>query len=114
MDLLSHATLQQRGGWDCDGHRLSLGGTSSVALISFLERNPQISRVMLHLDNDAAGITAARTIKAELAANKNFQHIRVTFNPPRGAKDYNDVLLREIISEREHKQPTRQQAGILF
>ena len=43
VDLLSHASLQQRGGWDWDGFRLSLGGTSAVALTAFLERNPNIT-----------------------------------------------------------------------
>jgi len=109
VDLLSHATLQQRDGWDWDGYRLSLGGTSSVALISFLERNPQITRIMLHLDNDAAGVVAARTIKAELSADNRFKHIRVSYNPPHcGAKDYNDFLLRVINMEQEQKQHTKQ------
>jgi len=109
VDLLSHATIQQRNGWDWDGYRLSLGGTSSVALISFLERNPQINRIMLHLDNDAAGVVAARTIKAELSADNRFKHIRVSYNPPHcGAKDYNDFLLRVINMEQEQKQHTKQ------
>jgi len=114
VDLLSHATLQQRNGWDWDGHRLSLGGTSDIALISFLERNPQINRVMLHLDNDTAGLTAARKIKAELAADSRFRRIRISVNPPRGAKDYNELLMQTITREREQKQSCRQQADILF
>ena len=113
-DVLSHATLQQRGGWDWDGHRLSLGGTSPVALISFLERNPQITRVILHLDSDAAGLTAARKIKAQIAADSRFKHIRISINPPRGAKDYNDALLRVIQQEKEQKQPHRHKADYLF
>jgi hypothetical protein len=114
-DLLSHATIQQRGGWEWDGHRLSLGGTSDVALISFLERNPHITRVMLHLDADAAGYTAARKIKAMLAADSRFRRIRVSINPPKhGAKDYNDALLRVVSMEREQKQTHRRKADILF
>lgn len=112
IDALSHATLQQRGGWKWDGHRLSLGGTSDVALIAFLERNPQITRVVLHLDNDAAGIAAARKIKAALAANERFSRIRVSVNPPhRGAKDYNEALLNTIRPEREQKQQSRREAA---
>ena len=110
---MSHASLQQRSGWTWDGHRLSLGGTSDVALIAFLERNPQISRIILHLDNDAAGITAARKIKARLAADSRFSHIRVSVNPPhRGANDYNDLLLRDIQREREQKHHSRRKAAI--
>ena len=123
IDLLSHATMLQRSGltksgglamqqgWDFDIHRLSLGGTSSVALISFLERNPQITRVMLHLDLDAAGLTAAREIKAQLKADDRFKHIRVSYNPPRGAKDYNAALLRAVSIERKQKQSQQQRNG---
>ena len=113
-DVLSHATLQRRNSWVWDGHRLSLGGTSSVALISFLERHPRIMRVMLHLDNDAAGLSAARKIKALLADDRRFRHIRISINPPRGVKDYNDVLLRVIQQEKVQRQPYRRQADYLF
>ena len=114
VDLLSHAALQQRSGWNWDGHRISLGGTSNITLISFLERNPQIKRVTLHLDNDVAGLTAARKIKTELSADSRFKHIRVSISPPRGAKDYNDVLLRAVSMEKEQKQTNRQRADILI
>jgi hypothetical protein len=114
VDALSHATLQQRDGWVWDGYRLSLGGTASPALTAFLERNPQITRVMLHLDSDAAGNSAMRKIKAELAADSRFRHIRVSINPPRGAKDYNDALLRAVNFEREQKQSHRLKADIFI
>ena len=103
IDALSHATLQQRNGWEWDGHRLSLGGTSSVALISFLERNPQIRRVILHLDNDEAGIIAARKIKTQLNADSRFSHIRVSVNPPRRGNDYNEALLHYVNLEQQQK-----------
>jgi hypothetical protein len=35
IDALSHATLQELEGWKWNGYRLSLGGTSHVALTSF-------------------------------------------------------------------------------
>jgi hypothetical protein len=113
VDALSHATLQQRGGWKWDGYRLSLGGTSDVSLIAFLERNPQISRVVLHLDNDVAGIIAARKIKARLAADSRFSHIRVSVNPPhRDTNDYNDLLLQDIQREQEQKHHGRREAAL--
>lgn len=111
IDAMSHAALQRRQGWNWGGHRLSLGGISDVALISFLERNPQIHRVILHLDNDKAGIIAARKIKATLAADRRFSHIRVSVNPPHGAKDYNELLLQIIEVEREQKQHSRAVKG---
>lgn len=111
IDAMSHASLQRRQGWNWGGHRLSLGGTSDVALIAFLERNPQIRRVILHLDNDKAGVIAARKIKAALSADKRFHHISVSVNPPHGAKDYNELLLQTISAEREQKQQGRAAKG---
>ena len=125
IDLLSHATLQQRGGLGdvmdkalhsatvtdlvLDSHRLSLGGTSDVALIAYLERNPAIEQITLCLDADEAGQTAARKIAAKLATDSRFEHISVFNRPPQnGAKDYNEVLLRAISAEIEQKQNYKQ------
>jgi hypothetical protein len=104
IDALSHATLQQRSGLQWDGYRLSLGGTTSVALTAFLERNPQIGRVMLHLDNDEAGHKAARRIKSELAEDSRFKHIRVSSKPPSNGKDYNEALFNTIKQEQKHNR----------
>ena len=114
LDALSHADLQYRNNWQTNVHRLSLGGTSSYSLTAFLLRNPQITRVMLHLDNDVSGLTAARKIKDQLAEDKRFRHIRVSVNPPRGGKDYSEVLLRAVSLEREQKQLNRRNADILL
>ena len=97
VDALSYATLYP--GWS--GHRLSLGGLSNAALLSFLECHPQISRVSLCLDADEAGQTAASKITAQLAGNGRFSHITVTTDPPpHGKKDYNEALLHTVRLER--------------
>ena len=99
IDALSHATLQELDGWKWNGYRLSLGGTSHVALFAFLERHPEIRRVDLYLDNDCAGLKNARKIQAMLRDNPNFKHIRVGVHPPREGKDYNEMLqirLRQV------------------
>ncbi len=96
IDALSHASLQELEGWPWNGYRLSLGGTSPVALISFLERHPEIRRVTLHMDNDLAGRINARKIRAMLHADPRFKHLHVSVNPPRMGKDYNDKLLAVI------------------
>ena len=103
IDALSHATLQELEGWKWDGYRLSLGGTSPVALVSFLERHPEIHRVTLYMDNDLAGLVNARKIKALLENDMRFKHIRVGVNPPRTGKDYNEKLLvfREQHTDRQ-------------
>lgn len=112
IDALSHASLLQRDGWAGDGYRLSLGGVSPVALTAFLERNPQINRITMHLDNDSAGLSAARRIKAQLATDERFKRIRISVKPPRGAKDYNEFLLHAIHREQEQKKQRRREAAI--
>ena len=103
IDALSHATLQELEGWKWDGYRLSLGGTSHVALTAFLERHPEIRRINLYMDNDLGGLKNARRIKAMLRENLHFKHIRVGINPPRIGKDYNEKLLHtsEQIKDRQ-------------
>ena len=95
IDALSHATLYP----DWDGHRLSLGGTSPVALTAFLERNPHISAITLCLDNDAPGRTATGKIRRLIAETSAFQHIATTDRPPPTGKDYNEALLQQRARE---------------
>ena len=121
IDLLSHVTLQQRGSLDdgrkwasADAHRLSLAGTSDVALIAYLERNPTIEQIYLCLDADEAGQTATRKIATTLANDNRFEHIDIFSRPPLGdAKDYNEVLLHVITAEREQKQPNHHHESTL-
>ncbi len=100
IDALSHATLYP--GWG--GHRLSLGGTSEVALRAFLEANPQTSHMSLCLDADEAGRTAAQRITESLGRDTRFSHIVVTADPPPVGKDYNEALLHAVSHKRAQKQ----------
>ncbi len=113
IDALSHATLQELQGWPWNGYRLSLGGTSPVALLSFLERHPEIRKVTLHMDNDLAGVTNARKIQAMIQKDPRFRHIRIHVKPPRQGKDYNEKLLMTIAEEKEHKPPSRQKQAAI-
>lgn len=106
IDALSHATLQEMGGWKWNGYRLSLGGTSHVALFAFLKRRPEIRRVDMYMDSDYAGLKNARKIKEMLRSDPRFQHIRVGIHPPRQGKDYND-LLQIKIQERQNTPERR-------
>lgn len=112
IDALSHATLQELEGWKWDGYRLSLGGTSHVALVSFLERHPEIRRVNLYMDNDLGGLKNARRIKAMLREDRRFKHIRVGINPPRSGKDYNEKLL-QTREQMKHQQLCRQKKAAI-
>jgi hypothetical protein len=114
VDLLSHATLAQRGDLDFEGHRLSLGGTSDVALMAYLERNPDIGYISLCLDNDEAGREAASKIFEALGSDERYSDIAMTIDWPEDAKDYNDALLRVVCSDKEQKQSNRQKADIFI
>jgi len=113
IDALSHATLQEMQGWKWDGYRLSLGGTSYVALTAFLERHPEIKRVTLYMDNDLAGITNARKIKAMLREDARFKHIRVSVKPPRQGKDYNEKLIQTLEQKKALQLPSRQKQAAI-
>jgi hypothetical protein len=94
LDALSHQTLGELYGWEQGCWRLSLAGTSPVALESFLERHGGINRVTLHMDNDEAGIAGALRIKSLIESDARFEHVRVSVKPVRGDKDYNERLAR--------------------
>lgn len=113
IDALSHATLQEVEGWKWDGYRLSLGGTSGVALFSFLERHPEILRVTLYMDNDLAGLVNARKIRSALHKDPRFKHIRVGINPPRTGKDYNEKLLCRLQQIKEDPDVSRQKEATI-
>jgi hypothetical protein len=104
IDALSHQTLGELQGWEQGGHRLSLGGTSHVALEAFLDRHREIRCVVLHMDGDAAGIIGARRIRQRLATDPRFRHIKVSVNPARGGKDYNERLIHYRMDDKEQRK----------
>ncbi len=112
IDALSHATLQELDGWNWNGYRLSLGGTSHVALVAFLERHPEIRRVDLYMDNDYAGRNNAERIKALLRSEPRFKHIRVGIHPPRKGKDYNEMLQIKLQQLSKTQRRREKQAAI--
>ena len=64
-----------------------------VALEQFLKDHPQITKVVLHLDNDRVGRQAAESIMGGL--DKKYT---VLNRPPRAGKDVNDYLRMEIVN----------------
>ena len=100
IDLLSHATLTRLGHSGFAGHRLSLGGTSDVALMAYLERNPKTDYISLCLDSDKGGSEAAGTIYSNLAGDRRYGHIEITIDLPLEAGDYNELLLHTIKHEK--------------
>ena len=64
-----------------------------VALEQFLKDHSQITKVVLHLDNDRVGRQAAESIMGGL--DKKYT---VLNRPPRAGKDVNDYLRMEIVN----------------
>lgn len=115
IDLLSYATMMKKAGrsWQSQ-HLLSLAGiykpsphrekiTIPPALARFLVEHPGIKKLVLRLDNDDAGRSAAQAIQAALQEKYEVQ-IRL---PPEG-KDYNECLcLRLGLSPTSHQGKER-------
>jgi predicted MPP superfamily phosphohydrolase len=96
---------------DFDGFRLSLAGTASIALTSFLERNLNVQNIYLCLDNDQAGQKATERIINELLSDSRFANKNIIIAPPPIGKDYNETLtgIRQIIAERNSPEKQNQQ-----
>ena len=99
IDLLSYLTIikMQTDKWLSEP-MLSLGGVYEpnkdsskrklpVALQNMLQDHPEVTSIALHLDNDAAGKSAAWAIEELLSDRYN-----VLYEPSPTGKDYNDYL----------------------
>ena len=84
IDLLSFIQLFPKD-WKKRSY-LSLGGVSSMALMTFLSERPQITSVFLCLDNDHAGNEASEKLAIEIP--DGYSVIRL--KPSR--KDWNEIL----------------------
>ena len=87
IDLLSFIQLFPKD-WKKRSY-LSLGGVSSVALMTFLSERPQITSVFLCLDNDHTGNEACEKLAGEIP--DGYRVIRL--KPAR--KDWNEILCDE-------------------
>lgn len=103
IDLLSFATLAKIEGEDWRKLNLvSLSGVYSpkqemekskvpITLQKLLEKNQQISRIVLHFDNDIAGRKATKTLEILLK-----DRYEVVDEPPQRGKDFNDFLCIQL------------------
>lgn len=68
---------------------------------SYTERNPHITRIVTHFDNDNAGRLAAKTLKILLA-----ERFEVVDDPPEQGKDFNDFLCirKDILNEKNNRR----------
>ena len=98
IDLLSFIQLFPKD-WKKRSY-LSLGGVSSVALMTFLSERPQITSVFLCLDNDHAGNEACEKLAGEIP--DGYRVIRL--KPAR--KDWNEILCDENAARKKVIQET--------
>lgn len=113
VDLLSYATLIKMSGKEYSAENLlSLAGIYQpqkdisqskvpAALTRFLEDNPQVKTVLLHLDNDYAGRMATKAIITVLP-----KEYKVIDRPPSAGKDVNAYLCRKLHLP-EHRANTK-------
>ena len=96
IDSLSHQSLCLHGYLPrFNGWRLSLGGTSTLGLMRFLGRNPQVSHCLVCADADEAGdLLAAKIAEIDgISSERSF---------PSHGKDWNEML--QIIQKTERAQ----------
>lgn len=104
IDCLSHQTMCKRGFIPrFDGWRLSLGGTSDLALIHFLETHTNITHCLICTDNDNAGNEMATKVAA-------MPGITTERSLPIIGEDWNEAL--QAVQKAERTQGRTRQSGI--
>jgi len=114
IDLLSFATLLKLNNrnWK-EENMLSLGGIYSskydieksevpISLIEFLEKNPNINEIHLHLDRDLAGRNATAFLQQVLSEKYKVLDSTVPFG-----KDMNEFLCLKKQTQKIEKERTR-------
>ena len=110
VDALSFATIRKMGksAWD-SFHYLSLGGTSPLALMQYLQDHSHINHVYLCLDNNRAGHEGMAKIKQTVLSD-NVLKKRISSlisEPPTIGKDYNEALQSLIKQNKEQARNSR-------
>ncbi len=110
IDLLSYGTLElmKNRNWRAED-MLSLGGVFIMKEGSELPlplqqylKNHNVKNIVLHFDNDAIGITAAESLKANLENRFN-----VLIDIPTVDKDLNDLLVSTILKSKRREVQCR-------
>ena len=117
IDLLSYATYLKCEGKDYRKENLlSLSGVYQpkkelseskipIALSTYLQENPQVKTVILHLDNDRTGRLCTAALKELL--QKDYQIVDA---PPPVGKDVNDFLMSYLGLARQNPHRERRDA----
>ena len=91
IDAISHACVYKDAGLDYKIYdRIALGGTQkAVGLTAYLESHHNITRVVLAMDEDAAGRAADAKIRSQLPEEYEVLSLRQSLG-----KDWNEYLVR--------------------
>ena len=110
IDLLSYATILKKENKEWQNENLiSLAGVYQpaknledsklpLALNLYLNNNPNINNIVLHLDNDEAGIIATQAI-----INKLKSRYEIINDPPKLGKDFNEYLQKKYSKKKERE-----------
>lgn len=92
IDAISHACIYKDAGLDYEMYdRIALGGTEkTVGLTTYLQTHPNISRVIISMDDDAAGRIADQNIR-ELLDKAKYEIVSLR---PSVGKDWNEYLVK--------------------
>ena len=106
IDVMSHASLENMyagnpNAWRQD-NRLSLAGTSDLALPQYLKNHPHTKELVLCLDSDQPGRDAAVAISRKYT-DKGY-HTRIELPT---TKDYNEDLLEYIATKKANLHTVR-------
>jgi hypothetical protein len=104
IDAISHASLYKMNGMDYqDVHRVTLDGTSFLALDGFLKEHPEVKNIVSCLDSDEAGKKRSKAMVDTYTA----KGYNVKIQEPE-AKDYNDQLLNTKAARESARQNQNQ------
>ena len=105
IDAISHACIYKDAGLDYKMYdRIALGGTEkTIGLTTYLQNHPNITRVVIATDEDAAGRAANRKIR-ELLPEGKFDIVSLRQSV---GKDWNDYLVKwRQVAESASQLPT--------
>jgi len=108
MDIIKEYRGQE---WEWDGYRLSLGGTSLLAIKEFLSAHPEIQKIEVCLDNDVAGKAAERRLGDYIASTSSLRHIQIEnkMPEPKHGKDYGEWV-HKVVAWRDNHVAKQQAA----
>jgi len=104
IDCLSHQTLCKQGFIPpFDGWRLSLGGTSDLALVHFLKTHDEVTHCLICTDNDKGGNAIAKKIAEMPGITTERSMLAVD-------EDWNEML--QALQKQERTKGRSRQSGI--